>query len=194
MPRSKRTGAQTRAEAQRVALRLFGERGYEATSLRDIAGELGINKASLYYYFASKEDLLASIIASCGQEARELVEWLELQPRDQGLAEGAVLRWVGSFSEEKLAGIRFMNANPRVMRSLQGDATSDVGEQLGKAVELLADAHTTSEQLLLLRMAFTSINSAVAATDGTDIDDRQVIAAARSAAVALVRAITNPTS
>ena len=41
-----------------VAARLFGERGYEATTLEQIAQELGILKGSLYHYISSKAELL----------------------------------------------------------------------------------------------------------------------------------------
>jgi AcrR family transcriptional regulator len=41
-----------------VAARVFGERGYEATRLHDIAEELGILKGSLYHYTSSKAELL----------------------------------------------------------------------------------------------------------------------------------------
>lgn len=44
-----------------VAARLFGERGYEATRLDDVANELGVLKGSLYYYTSSKAELLLHI-------------------------------------------------------------------------------------------------------------------------------------
>jgi len=47
-----------REELTRVAARLFAERGYQGTSLADLADELGIQKPSLYHHIASKEDLL----------------------------------------------------------------------------------------------------------------------------------------
>ena len=54
-----------RAGARRSCRRtahVFLERGFEITSLLDIAEALGISKAGLYYHFRSKQELLAAII------------------------------------------------------------------------------------------------------------------------------------
>jgi len=47
-----------REELTRIAARLFAERGYQGTSLADLAAQLGVRKPSLYHHIASKEDLL----------------------------------------------------------------------------------------------------------------------------------------
>ena len=52
-----------RAEICRTAAQIFRERGYDATSVSDIARALGITKAGLYHYFESKEALLFEITA-----------------------------------------------------------------------------------------------------------------------------------
>ena len=44
-----------------AAARLFAEKGYGATSMRDIAGAAGMLPGSLYYHFASKEELLVAV-------------------------------------------------------------------------------------------------------------------------------------
>src|SRR5437899_411340 len=46
----------------RAATRLFGERGYPSTSMRDIADAVGILAGSLYSHISSKEALLAQIV------------------------------------------------------------------------------------------------------------------------------------
>jgi AcrR family transcriptional regulator len=45
-----------------TAERLFGERGYDAISLRHIIGDAGVNLAAVHYHFGSKEDLLDQVI------------------------------------------------------------------------------------------------------------------------------------
>jgi len=52
-----------RDELTRIAARLFAEKGYQGTSLADLAGELGMQKPSLYHHIASKEDLLWEVAA-----------------------------------------------------------------------------------------------------------------------------------
>lgn len=47
-----------REELTRIAARLFAERGYQGTSLADLAEALGVQKPSLYHHIAAKEDLL----------------------------------------------------------------------------------------------------------------------------------------
>lgn len=59
----------------RVAARLFAERGYEATSVREIVEEAGVAKPTLYYYFGSKEGLAKALISD---PLDELVERLRL--------------------------------------------------------------------------------------------------------------------
>ena len=51
-----------RTELNRIAARLFAERGYQGTSLADLAEQLGVQKPSLYHHIASKEDLLWAIV------------------------------------------------------------------------------------------------------------------------------------
>jgi TetR/AcrR family transcriptional regulator, cholesterol catabolism regulator len=52
-----------RDELLRAAARLFAKGGFEATSMRDIAGEVGMIAGSMYYHFPSKDDLIAAVYA-----------------------------------------------------------------------------------------------------------------------------------
>ena len=52
----------TRQRVLEVTSDLFRRNGYQATSMRDIATALGMKSGSLYYYYDSKEALLAAIL------------------------------------------------------------------------------------------------------------------------------------
>ncbi len=182
----KRAGNETKAEAQRVALDLFTSKGYEATSLREIAERLGISKAALYYHFASKDDIVRSVTSARGEEVTELLAWARRQEPGPDLLGRAVLRWVDSTSIEKLRGIRFMLANPTVMRNMSG-ASREITEGLEALAAYVAGEQASGRRLLLVRMAFLSINSAVMAASGTDSTDDEIVAAAREHALALIR-------
>jgi AcrR family transcriptional regulator len=54
-------GASTRERILDVALDLFTEQGFDGTSMREIAERLDITKPSIYYHFASKEDILMAL-------------------------------------------------------------------------------------------------------------------------------------
>jgi AcrR family transcriptional regulator len=51
----------TRQRILDVALDLFIEQGFDGTSLRQIAEQLGVTKAALYYHFESKDDILMAL-------------------------------------------------------------------------------------------------------------------------------------
>jgi AcrR family transcriptional regulator len=52
----------SRREILRTAARLFQERGYDATSMQDIASALSLSKAALYHHFESKDEILFEIM------------------------------------------------------------------------------------------------------------------------------------
>jgi AcrR family transcriptional regulator len=54
---------QTRAAIVEAALALFRERGFEATTMRDIARQAGVSTGNAYYYFGSKEELIQEFYA-----------------------------------------------------------------------------------------------------------------------------------
>ena len=51
-----------------AAAELFGERGYDAVSLEDVAERLDVTKGSLYYYFPSKDELVTAAIETLGND------------------------------------------------------------------------------------------------------------------------------
>ena len=54
----------------KAATRLFSEKGYRRASLQNLAQEVGIKKASLYYYVENKEELLYQIFLTVGERVQ----------------------------------------------------------------------------------------------------------------------------
>ena len=63
----------TRQRIQEVARDLFLQQGVQRTSLQDIADKLGITKPALYYHFASREELVRSILVPLIDEGERFV-------------------------------------------------------------------------------------------------------------------------
>ncbi|HEX5465200.1 MAG TPA: helix-turn-helix domain-containing protein [Candidatus Limnocylindrales bacterium] len=74
----------TRERILDVALDHFSRRGYAATSLREIAQELGITKAALYYHFQSKEDILLALHLRLHGLTAEIGPLIEALPEPGG--------------------------------------------------------------------------------------------------------------
>jgi AcrR family transcriptional regulator len=147
MPRL-RTG-DARARIQQVALELFAERGVRQTSLRDIAERLGVTKPALYYHFASREELLGSLVqpmvddfeayaaeqeAAAPVEARELLgSYFDLAYKHRRVIQ-LMIRDLAVLQELKLAA-RFIEWRQRLTELLIGPSPS-LDEQVRGMVAL----------------------------------------------------------
>ena len=65
---------QTRETIVRVALQLFAERGYENTTLAEIADAADISRRTIFTYFASKEDIVFSDVPALFERLRQTLE------------------------------------------------------------------------------------------------------------------------
>ncbi|MGD0136966.1 MAG: helix-turn-helix domain-containing protein, partial [Bryobacteraceae bacterium] len=74
MPRE--TLVDSRQEILRTAARLFQQRGYDATSMNDVAGALKLSKGGLYHHFQSKDEILFEIM----NHAMDITEERVLNP------------------------------------------------------------------------------------------------------------------
>ncbi|WP_181163749.1 TetR/AcrR family transcriptional regulator [Pontibacter mangrovi] len=70
-------------QIERTATSLFRTKGYAATSMRDLAHELGIEAASLYSHIKSKEEILQRV---CFRVAQEFFEALDAAEANSGCA------------------------------------------------------------------------------------------------------------
>jgi AcrR family transcriptional regulator len=58
----------------RAAIEKFAAKGFAATTTRELASELGFTKATLYYYFPTKEDILLALLVPVAEGLEQLVE------------------------------------------------------------------------------------------------------------------------
>ena len=79
-------GEKTDAAVREAALSLIARHGYEAVSMRRLAEEVGVQAAALYRYYATKEDLLFSLLTEHMKdlgEAWEVARPVNADPREQ---------------------------------------------------------------------------------------------------------------
>ncbi|WP_113699756.1 TetR family transcriptional regulator [Nonomuraea lactucae] len=75
-----RTRQAVHAEVARTAMELFLSRGFEATTIDDIAAAAGISRRSFFRYFGTKEDIVLGDLAAQGELIRKE---LEARPADE---------------------------------------------------------------------------------------------------------------
>lgn len=107
----------TRDEIIAVAMRKFIEQGYEKTSLREIADEIGVTKAALYYHFRTKDDIVTAAMEAHAARVTDIVEWLETEEPSLQRNEQLVDRLIELFSGDSGTVMRFGQANPTAMNS-----------------------------------------------------------------------------
>lgn len=115
IPREDRLDAVVAAARQR-----FETHGYKGTSIADIAGDVGVNAGSIHWYFPTKDDLFAAVVARVAAESKEAV--------DAALSAGArpMDALVGFLATaERYRGMH-IDAHDRVGES---DAVADVHEE-----------------------------------------------------------------
>lgn len=116
-----------RAEVIAAATRLMAARGFEGTSLQDIAGEVGVSKPAILHHFPSKERIHQAVMQNI------LDHWRETLPRLMFAAANGEDRFDGIYRELQ----RFFREDPNRARLLvrQGlDRPEALGEMLRTTV------------------------------------------------------------
>ena len=72
--RSRMPRAEREAQILAVAEQVFAERGFQATTMEDVAERVGVTKPMIYGYFGSKEGLLAACVASARSQLLQATE------------------------------------------------------------------------------------------------------------------------
>ena len=128
-----RRGPHTRQQILDASLRLFSERGFARTTVRDIARQAGITDAAIYYHFQSKRELLEALVEERGfvsglQNLQRVTADLPLRDTLFWMASGAV-----NIMDENRDFLRLI-----IMEGLGGDDAAQ--EQYRRLIDLWESA------------------------------------------------------
>jgi AcrR family transcriptional regulator len=175
--RAQRT-AQTRQRILDTALRLFATRSYAAASLQDIADELGVAKAAVYYHYRTKQDILVAIMEPGFRTMDESMAALAAMPRSRRRAV-----FIEEFATVVVRERRHLFLS---IRDPAVGAVPGVGDRVRagaeRMVELLFGPRATLEQRLAIKMT-VALPSVI--PDFADIPEAQL----RQAVVAILHRI-----
>jgi AcrR family transcriptional regulator len=175
----------TRAKLQQVALELFAEHGYEATSLREIAERLGVTKAALYYHFKSKDEIIASLMADQLAMVEQLIEWTRTQPRTVETRREFVRRYSAALHErDHQMLMRFIERNQSSMQQLKAGST--MRERMVELLDALSPPDASLPDQIRYSLAIFALHSTWFTVRDPDISDDQRREAALEVAMELV--------
>jgi AcrR family transcriptional regulator len=182
-----REPSDTRTRIQAVALELFIEQGYEATSLREIAERLGVTKAALYYHFKTKEDIVASLVQDRIDDLQQLLDWAEAQPPGPALREEIIRR----YSDELHRGrhhdtMRFFERNQTALRD--HPKSTEFKDIMVRIVGVLTAPGDPLTQQLKCSLAILALHAQWFILRDADVTDAQRQEAALAVALELVGA------
>jgi AcrR family transcriptional regulator len=176
----------TRGQLQSVALELFAERGYDSTSLRQIAERLGITKAAVYYHFHSKDEILASVIEDFLAQLDDLVSWGQAQPHGPETRVEVLHRYSSLLSGQTGDLARFVRDGQSAIRD--SDLGIRIQDRYLELFDLLSPPGEPVEGRLRARVALSSLHiGATSDPHHTDPEDY-----CRAAALAIAKQILVP--
>jgi AcrR family transcriptional regulator len=156
----RRTGSDTRQRILAVAVELFSTRGYAGTSIRDITLTMGMTKASLYYYFESKEQILEAVIGPIRRDVEELVVRASTPPAP---APGDLLADVVEVLSRHALLVTTVFNDPSACTGGQQEAK----QAMRRLVPILAGS-TAPDAILRARCALGAVQAGVLGTAATD--------------------------
>ena len=175
----------TKAAIHRAAVELFSTQGYEKTSLREIAEQVGITKASLYYHYSSKQELLRAIVGTFLDDISRvlrLVEELPWSPETERELLGAYVDVV----------IAHRSTGPTLLRDVAA-VLAAFGDDLDKLIAdsrrfqtWLAGPNPTPADRLRAAAAVETVGAAMSVELDLDVSDAEIRAILLDAATAIL--------
>ena len=128
----------TRDRILDAALTSFGTRGFESTSLDDLAVDLGIRKQSILYYFASKDVLLGAVVDRTIAELGGVLEAALLRGERGWPRIEEVVRAVFRLASRQPAFLGLLREVNRMGPEVADELATRMGSLVSRAVPFLA--------------------------------------------------------
>jgi AcrR family transcriptional regulator len=124
------------------ALRHFETKSYSGTSFRDIADELGLTKAAIYYHFPAKQGLIDALVAPANEQMRSLLKTKEIDRNSPSDMREAMRLYLRVYVDHR-----------RVMTWLTNDVSAKIERRAHETLrrhwrDLLVPANPTEDQVL----------------------------------------------
>jgi AcrR family transcriptional regulator len=168
---------QTRETIARVALHLFAERGYEHTTLADIADAADVSKRTIFAYFQSKEDILFCDEPSMVERFRE-----KLEQRPSGVTTVDAIRdflAASSVADEEARLRKKIISSNEALRLSQRARSASLEQVLADSIakDLDAGPGDVIPRLVAASMtaAFTTVRDRLEAESGEPISHEQTM-------------------
>ncbi len=114
-----RSRTSTKDDIRATAIRLIAEKGFEQTSLREVAEAVGITKASLYYHYASKRDLLIAIVEPIFDEMRAVDNELSATPHTPDGVRRVMQRYLAGLIRHREVGELFTRDTVAIVNAIK---------------------------------------------------------------------------
>jgi AcrR family transcriptional regulator len=175
----------TRSRIQEVALRLFIENGYEATSLREIAEELGVTKAALYYHFDTKEKIVTSLIDDRIARLEKLAAWGRTLPKTVEGRKEFIRRYADELHEGRHHDtMRFFERNQTALHD--HPSSLRMRDLMMGLIEMLSDHDAALVEKLKRSMAIFAVHATWFILRDESVTDEERQAAGLAVALELV--------
>ncbi len=122
-------GEQTRNQIFESALDLFREKGFDSTTMQDIAAHAGVVKSAAYYYFPGKEAIIQAYYETVQTEQERLCEEVFAQSTDLKARVAAAMhsKFELAKNDRRLLGVVFRyTGEPEHPLSCLGRGTADI--------------------------------------------------------------------
>jgi len=175
----------TRSRIQDVALQMFIDKGYEATSLREIAEELGVTKAALYYHFDTKEKIVTSLIDDRVARLEELVEWGRTLPQTPEGREEFIRRYAAELNQGRHHDtMRFFERNQTALRD--HPSSERMRNLMITLIDLLSEKDAPLSEKLKHALAIFAVHATWFVLRDDNVTDEERQAAGLTVALELV--------